>query len=965
MNYRKSWIEKPRRVSLLLIFLCILVVLFAASVPLGYLPSSRKQSISVTIECRGAFEEEIERTIVDPLEANIAHVAGIIEIFSVADRGKARLIITFSSDTDLDTAFLSVREVVYAAYTDFPTKAQRPVILKSDPLGQPVFIAGFPIAGDLSEEDLKRIFENVEGSGEIEITGGYKPEVVVEYDPQKLSVSHLTLEDLVQKIRAANVVGGFGLENEEPHILDSRFLEPEQLLDLPIAAGVKLRDLATVGIEKRRTESLGRVDGRERLIVYVQPTGDANLLALCSRLGGLTENLPAGEILYSYGRLVRGALEQILYAVSAGICFVVLLTILFLGRLFPAVMISANIPFSVLVSLAALRLSGEELNIVTLSGIAVGVGLVIDAGVIFVEEYFQSGMNYRKAMFVSRGPILFSAATTIAVFLPLFFAPSVLVNQFKGLAVSVAASVAASCLFVFLFLPTFLNWFYRTRRAVCKSTGRQGLRILKLDRGKYTILGCIRALVSIMNRIRWPISIAAVVTACVLFIMAFGSERRGMGFTGLRDEVIHFSVEYPSGYTKEFIVQAASSIEQTLLAYRGVDRVSSRYERERAIFYVQTAEAVNRGQLVAFLREQKGTLGEGFLHFPDGSTEGTSFSLTLSGPRLDELKRLAVQLAQDLHGLPGTKGVVFHFKDVLPARALHIDLTKVAQAGLDPRQLYSQMYWALSAPVVDKWTTGPEEMDVVLQSKNLNQDERSVEMLLQLPSRTGALPVGSLVQVTDQEQSGRIYHLNRSRSLSLSILTDWRSRAKLLRTTRRILGNFPFPPEYRGGIGREVEEEILLAKAVMVSLGLAVLLIFFILMFQFESIRISGIILLQIPFSFVCPLLLLKVISWPFTLPVIIGLILTSGIAVNNAILVFVDLRGGRITVERVYKALVKKLRPLVVSSLTTIAGVMPLLLSGKAGRGILAPLSLTVAMGIAGSFVALVVTLSVVAVRE
>lgn len=965
MNYQKDWIEKPRRISLLLLFLCILIVLFAASVPLGYLPRAQTKTISVTIECRGAFEEEIERTIVDPLEANIAHVAGIIEIFSVADRGKARLIITFSSDTDLDTAFLSVREVVYAAYTDFPSNVQRPVILKSDPLGQPVFIAGFPIAGDLSEEDLKRIFESVEGSGEIEITGGFEPEVVVEYDPRKLSVSHLVLEDLIHKIRAANIVGGFGLENGEPHILDSRFRNTERLLDLPIAAGVNLRDLATAGIEKRRTESLGRVDGRERLIVYVQPTGDANLLALCRRLEGLTEKLPAGEILYSYGRLVRGALEQVLYAVSAGICFVVLLTILFLGRLFPAVMISANIPFSVLVSLATLRVSGEELNIVTLSGIAVGVGLVIDAGVIFVEEYFQSSMNYRKAVLVSRGPILFSAATTVAVFLPLFFAPSVLVHQFKGLAVSVAGSVFASCLFVFLFLPTFLHWFYRTRRAVCTSTGRQGLQVLKLDRGKGTILGCFRALVSTMNRIRWPISIAVVVTVCVVSISAFRSERHGMGFTALRDEVIHFSIEYPSGYTKEFIAQAASSIERTLLAYSGVDRVSSRYERERAIFYLQTAEAVNTGQLVAFLRKQKDCLGEGFLHFPDGSTEGTSFSLTFSGPRLDELKRLAVQLAQDLYGLPGTKGVVFHFKDVLPARTLHVDLSKVAQAGLDPWQLYSQMYWALSAPVVDKWTTGPEEMDVVLQSKNLNQGQRSVELLLQLPSRTGALPVGSLVHVTDQEQSGRIYHLNRSRSLSLSVLTDWGARAKLLRATRRILETFPFPPEYRGDIGREVEEEILLAKAVLVSLGLAVLLIFFILMFQFESIRISGIILLQIPCSFLCPILLLKAISWSFTLPVIIGLILTSGIAVNNAILVSVDLRAGRVTVERVYKALVKKLRPLVVSSLTTIAGVMPLLISGKAGRGILAPLSLTVAMGVAGSLVALIVTLSVVAVRD
>ena len=965
MNYRKSWIEKPRRVSLLLIFLCILIVLFAASVPLGYLPRSQNKSVSVTIECRGSFEEEIERTIVDPLEASIAHVAGIIEIFSVADRGKARLIITFSSDTDLDTAFLSIREVVYAAYAEFPSNVQRPVILKSDPLGQPVFIAGFPIGGDLSEEDLERIFENVEGGGEIEITGGFESEVVVEYDLQKLSVSHLDLEDLIQRIRGSNIVGGFGPENEEPYILDTRFRKPEQLLDLPIAAGVKLRDVATVGIEQRRTESLGRVDGRKRLLVYVQPTGDANQLALCSRLEGLVANLPAGEILYSYGRLVRGALEQVLYAVAAGICFVVLLTILFLGRLFPAVMISANIPFSVLVSLAALRLSGEELNIVTLSGIAVGVGLVIDAGVIFVEEYFRSGMNYRKAVFVSRGPILFSAATTVAVFFPLFFAPSLLVHQFKGLAVSVAGSVVASCLFVFLFLPTFLHWFYRTRRAACTSTGRQELGILKFGRGKDMILGCFRALVSMLNRIRWPISIAAVVTVCAVFVTAFGSVRGGMGISGLRDEVIHFSVEYPSGYTKEFILQAVSPLERTLLAYEGVDRVSSRYERERAIFYLQTAESVNTGQLMDFLREQKDTLGEGFLHFPDGSTEGTSFSLTLSGPRVDELKRLAVQLARDLQGMPAAEEVVFHFKDVLPARTLHVDLTKVAQAGADPGRLYSRMYWALSAPVLDKWTTGPEEMDIKLQSNNLKEDERSVERLLQLPSRSGALPVGSLVQVTDQQQSGRIYHLNRSRALSLSILTDWSSRAKLLRTTRRILESFPFPPEYRGDIGREVEEEILLGKAVLVSLGLAVLLIFFILMFQFESIRISGIILLQIPCSFVCPFLALKAISWSFTLPVIIGLILTSGIAVNNAILVFVDLRAGRLTVERVYKALVKKLRPLLVSSLTTIAGVLPLLLAGKAGRGVLAPLSLTVSMGIAGSLVALVVTLSVVAVRE
>jgi HAE1 family hydrophobic/amphiphilic exporter-1 len=276
------------------------------------------------------------------------------------------------------------------------------------------------------------------------------------------------------------------------------------------------------------------------------------------------------------------------------------------------------------------------------------------------------------------------------------------------------------------------------------------------------------------------------------------------------------------------------------------------------------------------------------------------------------------------------------------------------------------MYWALGSPVLDKWTTGRQEMDIVLKAEGMDSESHRLETLLQLPCTHGGLPLSALVEVQEQPQLGNIYHRDRTRIVDLSVLIDRKYQRELLRTTQSVLAGFSFPTGYRGEIGKSVEERRLLVKAVVGALVLAILLIFFILMFQFESLPIAGFIILQIPGAFIFPILLLKILSWPVTLPVIVGLILTSGIAVNNGILVFAKLgKGVRLTVTKIHTVLEEKIRPIVVSSLTTIVGIAPLLLSGQANRGILAPLSITIASGIAGSMGILFLSLVIVAVNE
>jgi HAE1 family hydrophobic/amphiphilic exporter-1 len=956
MSFYRDWIYKPRRVILLLAFLCILTVMFSLSISLGYLPRSMKKSVLITLEYRGAFEQEIERTLVDPLEASLSVVAGIAEISSVCEKGRARLIITFSGRTDLDAAFLSVREIVYAAHAEFPPEVQRPIILKSDPTGKPVFIAGFPTEGGFSKGDLKGIFENVEGSGEVEIAGSDKSEVVVQVDPQELPVANVEIADLIHLIRNTNVLGGFGREGGPSYLLDSRFRNFDELQDLMVSPGVRLRDLAAVAVQNRRAEIIGRVNGKERLILYVQPEGDANVLELCGRLEKLSKSLPEAQILYSYGRLVRRALVQILYAVGISIGCVVALTFLFMRKLLPSLLISANIPFSIVVSLAFLRIAGEQLNILSLSGIAVGVGLVVDAGVIFVEEFFRSGNSCPSAVSRTRGPILFAAATTAAVFLPLLFAPQILIDQFRGLALSIVGSVAASCLFVFCFLPAFLHSIYGSRTVVTghprKSPSNNPLRHLL-------------PVLFVLNRFRWLLVLLGLAMAGIVSVLAFGMARKGYGLSGLEQEVMRFSVEYPSGYTTDYVLESASPIEQQLLASSGVEQVSSRYEQERASFFVQLEHSTRRDEVVASLKSKGDELGEAFLHFPDGTSEVTSFPVSLSGALSGDLEQIARQLAGEIQRLPGCRGILFHFKNELPAKRLHVDLQKAARSRVAADELYTQMYWAFSSPVLDKWTTGGEEMDIVLQAGKLNRESRGIAPLLKLPCPKSRLTIDTLVRVSEKAQAGRILHLNRTRSVQISVLTEWKHRAGVLESTQKILSAFSFPPGYRGEVGVEVRDQLLLSRALYRSFALAALLIFFILMFQFEKLRIAAIILLHIPGAFIFPLLLLKMLSWSLTLPVIVGLILTSGIVVNNGILVFADLKGNRLTVTRVYRGLATKLRPILVSSLTTIAGIAPLLLAGRINRGILAPLSVTVAAGIAGSLCVLIVTLAVVSARQ
>ncbi|MBW8002837.1 MAG: efflux RND transporter permease subunit [Planctomycetes bacterium] len=951
MNWHQSWTQKPSRVFFTLTGLLVLLAVSSLSIPLGYLPGSAKKSIMIRLEYKGAFENQIEKVITNPMEEELSKIAGIKELFSVSEQEKSSINITFFPEINLDEAYLRVREEVDYVYSALPEGVQRPVISKSDINDRPVFIAAFEKKPYLTEDYLKRVFENIKGTGEIEVGGGFKEEVRITFLPENLSLSNITLQDLISSLRSSNIIGSFGKQTDIPHTLDGRLETIESIEDLYITSSIKLKEVAEVHLTEARKESIGRVQGKEKIIIYVHKSGDANTVNLCRKLTSLIDEFPEAQVIYNYGEKIEESLGEIFISIIFGIIFVTLLTFLFIRKFYPAILVSLNIPFSTLFAVACLNGLGYEINIMTLSGIAIGIGLVIDSGIVFMEEFFSSNSEIVSTMKNAFTPIFFSSATTLAVFIPLVFARIELQDQFAGLAIAVSSSILFSIVFVFLFLPAFLLYFSKI--------GRGKKRKIEIAIFPYA-MRIFQNLFFFINRHKFPFG-GIILVLIILTAVSIPGLKQEM-FSIKSGNTIFLKLEYESGSSLDYVYKTALTLEEFISQMDGIKTFSSKYEKERATFDITLKGDAPRDEIIKELATREKYFQNVFFYFPEKSETDTSFDIILTGRSNNKLRDIAYELSGSLKENATVKGIIFHFKAVLPSKLIAIDISSAAKSGVDPKTIYSKIYWSLTGPVAAKWLPKGHEADIRLSaSRNFTED---IDMLLNMPIEIDHglwVKLKDLGRVEEKEEIGRIYHYGRQRSVSFSVVTAQKQKEKALKVTKHIVNRFPFPQGYRAMVGMEEKETKRINSSSAISLILSVITILLILIFQFEDFRIPLLIIVQIPLSFILPLLFLKLFDISLSLPVMIGLILTAGISVNNSIIVFDKLKYKPLSAPYIFQVLQNKIKPILIASLTTIMGVIPLFFTGKAGQGVLAPLSLTISLGITGSILFLLVFLPLV----
>jgi hydrophobic/amphiphilic exporter-1 (mainly G- bacteria), HAE1 family len=923
---------KPRRRLFLFAGLTLLFAPPASRIPLSYLPEGRGPAIAVTVELKGSFAETVEESITVPLEEALYELPGLESISSVSQSEESRVLLLFDDRTSSNTAYLAVREAVDRASARFPEHAQRPRIDQNDPSARPVFVVALP---PTDEEELRGRFDGIDGVGTVSLGGAARRELLVRPDYERLAAAGLSISDVVRELQAIGVLGNFQRAGESPLGLDTRPRRATEFGAFLLAPGVPLGSLAQVELSSAEKGNVSRINGRPTSVVTVTAAGGANKVALCRELRRTASSVPENEILYDYGRTVEEALSGAAVALGIGAVAVALSTLWFIRRPSAAAAVAGSVPFCALASLSTLSVLGMELDVLSLAGIAVGVGLVVDAGAVYLGFHRQSAGDQPRALKEARSPVVLGGLTTVVVFLPLVFAPPSLSKQYVGLAVAIVSSVSASVLYVLGLLPALL--------ALGKAPGNGGSGPLPLW---FSTL--FERITGLRRWSRIPFFLAAVAAPVLLVWLPRDSE------PAVDDGLLRVTLEYPARTTLAAVEGDAARLEERLVGHPGVHRVAVTFEEERARFEI---DATDPAEVRHSLKEEaaRGHLS-GFLFYPDETPEEVRIPILVTAENSEDARRGARKVARAVEALAGTQGVVLHFKESPGADVVRLDLEAARLQGIAPGVPPAALYWSLAGPVATKWRPPGDEIDVRVLGRGLAGGELLSKVFVSEAGGSGSGASGvpalsALASLTREPDVGRIHRHNRRHSARLSVLTDRKAAGDTAMALRDSVGGLDLPRGVSVTIDPEAGDRESEGGSLLLMGALSLFLVLVTILAAFESLAAVSFCLLQLPLSWLLPAIYLGATGSALTPAVALALVVTSGIAVNNTILVLHGRPKGNAR-----GALRRAASPIITATATTVAGLLPLLFVPSAS--LLASVAVVLSLGSVGSLGALALTL-------
>ncbi len=897
---------------------------------LGLLPEFDTRVITVKTELKGAFENEMEE-LVSRLEEPLSLIGSIENIISVSEMEKGTIWLYFTERCRMDSAYISVRDCVNRVYSSFPENIQRPALSRNSGNDFPVFMASFDKKLFKGGKYLKREFESMEGAGEIETAGENSMELDIRIDAEALINTSLKPDDIRSEIAFSNSGGTITPGNMIPVKVDCLIKSKKNIADIIIIPPLRIKDAGDVAFQPAGFESEGRINGKDSFILYVMKADNANTIKLCRALEKKTHQT-GGTVVFSRGREIEKALSETAVSVFSGIVFVILTTFIFIGDLKLSMLASANPVFSAVTAASAAVMSGFEINIIVLAGIAVCTGLSIDNAIIYTDTYKKSPCGGKRS--VSRkllSPLLFSALTTAVVFLPLFFTQERIKNMFMPLALTIAAGLSGSLVFTFIFMPSFLP----EKNSIPVNRGKKDIhnKIIK----EAVFFAC--------SHKKYIIPLFIIISAMDFLIV---KNHDFIFFSRDEGKNLSFILEYESGINFRHIKNTASELEMELLNLNCMD-VTSRYERGKAGFDIKLNSYRDREQVKKRILKLSGKINSAYCYFPGSPEIRNSYDIDIYGKDLPGTASAAETLAEIIKcGNPDSE-IIYHFKSPVPVCSIILDTAKCSLLSITPEEVFDYLYMSLTSPVISKYYEDGTETDIrfgISCSGNMGIEDI---MEMSLKNRSGnIIQIKNIASCVKDEAPGRIYHKNRQRCLSISVKNGRK------KDIDKILQDTVFQEGYRADAGSEYKKLKNSGKELFHLAGASLLFIYIVLAVYFESYYIPALIIFQIPSSLFIPLIILKLLNIPFSIISFSGLLLTAGISVNNMIILLppsnIQGNGQLLSPCQISEKLSDVCKPVLMASATTLLSTLPLAAAGCAEGNFFLPLSVTLSAGIAGS---------------
>ncbi len=1002
-----------RPVTVLMVFLALLTLGLLAfqRIPYEMMPQGFESPyMGFWVPYPDSTPEEVEDRIARPFEENLRSIHGLRYLESYSQSHGCWIWIQMRDGTDMNQAWSQVRDRIDRSLAETTVVIERVVLRRMGMDDEEVYWMGFssdlelPEARILLEEYIQKSIEHLDGVANVQLWGGDSREVLVDLDLEALGRHGVSSWEVVQRLMGDNFALSCGQVYEGrkrlPLRVDARWREPDEIARIPVTGGratqraenaagagagrvqLQVADLARVHLGVPDTHWAQRIDRRPALLMGVAKESTANTERLCRRIDELLRaaekdpRLASLNIspLFSQGRFIRESIDNLKESAIWGGIFALFVLFFFLRRWTSTLVVTAAIPFCIFIAVTVIYFAGWSLNIITMMGLMISVGMVVDNAIVVMESISITASNGRRGESCIAGTAEVSLAVTVAtltsivVFLPLMLMTGEDTLSFflMRIGMPVVIALLASLLVALLFIPQLSS-----RLSVTQA--RRESRLIRWGRNH------VRSALEWCLRRRVDATLLALLALASMGIPMSQVEKVGEGEGHVND--FHVRLSMPSSYSMEDAGDLVRRIEDLVYEQEetyGLKTITSRHSNTWGRVHVWLATDARQSWYEYVYRRTGETLGL-FEHrrltrdeviedlkerLPEppgveirigwsGHRDERSITLLMRGTDTEVLRDLSREAQRRLELLPEVAGTELDVERGDEELRFAVDREALQRQGMSAGELASTVRYALSGSRIGYLQRSDRDVPIRVRLAEKDRDQLHKLGQLEVKGRSDvAVPLGNLVEISHGKALGTIRRSQGRTFMRIRVFTESGEMEQIRESIRGAFENFNLPAGYSWSLGRGFDRYDEQSQSQQQALMLAICFVFLLMGMLFESFAVPFTILAAIPFAFFGAWWALFLTGTPFDIMAAIGLIILVGVVVNNAI-VLVDLvvrlrREGLERREALLEACSRRFRPVMMTALTTICGLIPMAVGNAALVGMpYAPMGRAMAGGL------------------
>ncbi len=1001
MSIYGSAVRRPITTIMIFVGLMVMGVYSLNKLPIDFYPDIDFPAISVLTTYSGASAADIETNVSRIIEDNLNTVSNLKEITSISRDNMSIVVCEFEWGTNLDEASNEMRDAISFAEQFLPEEVDKPALFKFSSSAMPILFyavtanESYPAIATILDEKVINPLNRVEGIGSVGLFGAPGREIQVDVDPRKLESYNLTVEQIAGVLNAENLnlpAGHIEMGMMDyPLRIKGEFPSSDVLQDIVLASfngqSVYLSDVATIRDTIRDISLDERMNGETGLRIIIQKQSGANTVQVAqdiqSMMPSLMETLPEDITITPFwdsSEFIVDSIDNLTNTLMWAGIFVVLVVLFFLGRWRATFIVILTIPISLIVAFIYLYISGSTINIISLSSLSIAIGMVVDDAIVVLEnitKHVERGSRPREAAIYATNEVwlavIVTTLTVVAVFLPLTLIGGMTGELFRPLGFVVTITVVTSTLSAISLTPMLASKMMKLRKKPKK------VRRVSYDHTIGRFLNWLDSFyersLKIALRFRW----GTLIIALVIFLASMGLAG-GIGF--------EFMPEADQGsMTAAIELQTGLRVDETTKIARKVDayivenlpevevyNTSAGADDQGGIMSLFTESGSHRinynmmltgleerkrdvWDLANLLREYLATIPEivNFDVVPNGGMGGTtdnSVVVEIYGYDFEATSSIAEALADSISKIPGATNINVSRDPTKPELQIVPNREKMAQHGLNTYTLANAVRNRVEGPYLSRYREEGEEYDIVLRFREEERNELSdLNDIALMNMNNQMIRLKEVAEIEEHWSPPNIEHKGRERIVSVSVVPYKVPLNVLSEQIQSKINSMEIPPEVNVEMGGAVEDLQESMRDLTLLLLLSLVLTYLVMASQFESLKMPFIIMFSIPFAFSGVVLAHMVTGITMSTISMVGGVMLIGIVVKNAIVLvdYINLmreRGLELS-EAIIVSGKSRLRPVLMTSMTTILGMLPLAMSTGSGAEIWSPMGISVIGGL------------------